>query len=258
MKAQSGTPHGVGHFWFDQFLAFFGPPIPNRTRKLYHAQVGYGLEVFVVVFDVRHVGGKDGVIVLGPMVHGDQSGIVIVVKIHVRIDLHTKIVFLHGRQLDFFMFVSVGVIPIHHGRQFAPGVGGSFRFTRIDLDDLNVVLVLVAVGIVFVAIDFPTPRIVDKVTGGFDLDLIEDPYPDPFWVGSTSKDIVESPSAQTIPKGRNQDMNGSFHRSLLRSVLGVVIMRTFIVFGAFVPRENLVSKGSVGKELAVFGVVSCH
>jgi hypothetical protein len=58
--------------------------------------------------------------------------------------------------------------------------------------------------------------------------LFNDPKGQPFWIFGVRESIVKCPSAQFVPEGSNQQMNGSFFGTDGIGIFGVVIMGALV------------------------------
>mmetsp|Transcript_1007 Transcript_1007/g.1954 ORF Transcript_1007/g.1954 Transcript_1007/m.1954 type:complete len:228 (+) Transcript_1007:912-1595(+) len=116
MKTQSSSPHGIGQLGADKVFTFFSSPIADTPSKGHHAQIGDGSFILVVGFNVCNIGTQDGIIILGPVMHFNQTGIKALAEIHVTVNLHAVILFIDSLQINFISLVTVDVIPMNHGR----------------------------------------------------------------------------------------------------------------------------------------------
>ena len=93
-------------------VALLGSPISNGRCEFHHAKIGHIGRILVVVFNVRHVGTQDSIVVFRHVKHFDEFDVKVVGKVHVRIRLHTKILHVDGLKIEVCGFFSVHVIPI--------------------------------------------------------------------------------------------------------------------------------------------------
>jgi hypothetical protein len=169
--------------------------------------------------------GRTCIIIFGQVKHVDQLDIKIVGKVHVTVDLHTKVLHFDRRKIQLFLGMSVHMVVPHHGRQFAAGPGGSLGFLGIDGDDADLILVFVTVWIVFTTVVVPATDVV--VQAAVVLRLLNDSKEESFGIFGVLKRVVQGPAAQTISIGRDQQMNGRLQCGLF--VQGGVVLRVMII-----------------------------
>lgn len=213
--------------------------------------------ILVVLFHVCHVGAKYGIIVLRPVKHFDQPDIEIVMKIHVGIRLHTKIVHLDGLKIELVTLILVLIIPRNHGAESGSCPGRSLRLGRIDRNDSHLVLIFLAVGIVLVAVSIPTTLVIFQVT--IDLGLLNNTKGQSFRILGTCKRIVECSGTEFVAKGGNQKMDRNILGFLwveIWIVVLVVVVWTFVRGWANCGIDIDFSKGSIRKESVIVGIIS--
>jgi hypothetical protein len=188
--------------------------------------MGYVGRILIVFGNVRHVSTQNSVVILRFVEHVDQIDVEVVGKVHVGIRLHAKILHLDWLKVQLVRPVLVDVIPMDHGRQPAPRPSRSLGLARIHGNDPNLILVFLAVGIIFVAVQIPAPGIVFQVT--VRLGLFDDPKDQPLWILRVLQGIVEGSGTQFITIGSNQQVDGNVFRNYWIGVVHVVIVRAIV------------------------------
>mmetsp|Transcript_25421 Transcript_25421/g.73533 ORF Transcript_25421/g.73533 Transcript_25421/m.73533 type:complete len:362 (-) Transcript_25421:171-1256(-) len=225
VEGETSTPHGVGHFGSDQIPTFLRPPVPYGGGEGDHAEVGHDADALIVLRYVGNVRTQHGIIILGPVEHEDQFRVVVVRKVHVRIDLHAKVLQLDPMKVQHVGIVAVDVVPVHHGAELGPRVGGALGILGVDVDGPDVVLVLLAVGVVVHAVPVPATGIVDEV--GPHLGLLDDADEDAVGILGPAEGIVQSSGTQLIAERGDEHVDGSRQGSPLAGGVGrVAVVRT--------------------------------
>ena len=147
-----------------------------------------------------------------------------------RINLHAKILQFHPVKVELVGLVPVDVIIVDHGTELGPGVGRALGILGIDVDRADVVLVLLAVGVVVLAIPSPAAGIVDEVRPL--LGLLNDADVDAVGILRPVEGIVQRAGTQLIAERGDEHVDGGFQRPALAGGVGLVgVVRAFAGLG---------------------------
>lgn len=159
------------------------------------------------------------------MPHEYELRIIVVRKVHMRINLHAKVLQSHPVKVELVWLVAVDVVIVDHGTELGPGVGRALGILGIDVDRSDVVLVLLAVGVVVLAVAGPATGVVDEVRPL--LGLLNDADVDAVGILGPVEGIVQRAGAQLIAERGDEHVDGRFQRPALAGGVGLVgVVRT--------------------------------
>ena len=142
-----------------------------------------------------------------------------------RINLHAKILQFHPVKVELVGLVAMDVVVVDHGTELGPGVGRALGILGVDVDRADVVLVLLAVGVVVLAVAGPAAGVVDEVRPL--LGLLNDADVDAVGILGPVEGIVQRAGTQLVAERGDEHVDGGFQRPAFAGGVGLVrVVRT--------------------------------